>query len=296
MEILAAFACSHTGLILTRKDEARTAQRDAVFGAFQRIRERVESVRPDAIVMVAADHQRAFPLSGIPAFSIGVGPRAEGLGDAGLPPCEVPVNQRVGQVILEGCLQREIDLAFSESVEIDHAFVMPLSLITPNFEVPIVPLWQNCNVPPQPTFERSRVVGRAIGDSLRSGPSGRVVVIATGGLSHWVGDDDRREFMHRPAGERYAEIGAHPVTLTATGHINDTFDREFLDHAANGRLGSFIREWSPQRIEDEAGNGAQELRTWVMAAAIVGDAPATVLAYEPVAEWLTGCGAVEFTI
>lgn len=296
MDIVGAFACSHTGLIVTRKDDAKAAQRDAVYGAFEKIRQRLETLRPDALLMIAADHQRAFPLSGIPAFAIGLGPVAKGLGDAGLQPCEVPVNQHVGQAVLEGCLRRDIDLTFSEQVEIDHAFVMPLSLLTPKWDVPIVPFWQNCNVPPQPTFQRSRTVGKAIADSLRAGGPGKVVVIATGGLSHWVGDDERQEFMHRPAGERYSEIGAHPVTLTATGRVNEKFDHQFLDYATSGKLAKFVDEWTPEHLESEAGNGAQELRTWVMAAAIAGDAPATLLGYEPVAEWLTGCGAIEFKI
>lgn len=296
MDIIAAFACSHTGLIITRKDEASPVQRDAVYGTFAKIRDRVSELRPDALLMIGADHQRAFPLSGVPAFSIGVGPTAQGLGDAGLPTCEVAVNQNVGQAVLEGCLQRDIDLAFSERVEIDHGFAMPLSLITPQWDVPIVPLWQNCNVPPQPTFQRSRTVGKAVASSLRAAGPGRVVLVATGGLSHWVGDEARREFMLRPAGERLGEIAAHPVTLTATGAINEEFDRAFLHHAASGRLPQFIDQWSPARVEEEAGNGAQELRTWVMAAAAVEDAPARVLGYEAVAEWLTGCGGIEFVV
>lgn len=296
MDIVGAFACSHTGLIITRKDDAGPAQRDAVYGAFAKIRERIEALKPDALFMIAADHQRAFPLSGIPAFSIGLGPVAKGLGDAGLQPCEVPVNQRVGQAVLEGTLKRDVDLAFSEQVEIDHAFVMPLSLITPRFDVPIVPFWQNCNVPPQPTFKRSRTVGKAVGEAVRAGGAGKVVVIATGGLSHWVGDEERQDFMHRPAGERLAEIGSHPVTLTATGRINEKFDHQFLDYATSGKLGKFVEEWTPEHVEEEAGNGAQELRTWVLGASIVGDAPARLLGYEPVAEWLTGCGAIEFKV
>jgi hypothetical protein len=296
MDVVAAFACSHTGLIVTRKDDAPAGQRDAVYGMFAKIRDRVSELRPDALVVIAADHQRAFPLSGIPAFSVGVGPTAEGMGDAGLPTCRVDVHQQIGQAVLEGCLQRDVDLAFSERVELDHGFVMPLSLITPQWDVPIVPIWENCNVPPQPSFQRSRTVGRALAGALRAAGPARVVVIGTGGLSHWVGDEERREFMRRPAGERLARIADHPVTLTATGAINQDFDRAFLDHAAAGQLAQFIREWSPARVEEEAGNGAQELRTWVMTAAAVDDAPARVLGYEAVSEWLTGCGAVEFAL
>ena len=49
-------------------------------------------------------------------------------------------------------------------------------------------------------------------------------------------------------------------------------------------------------MEEVAGNGAQELRNWITTAAIVDDARARVLAYEPVAEWLTGTAVVRFEV
>jgi len=45
-------------------------------------------------------------------------------------------------------------------------------------------------------------------------------------------------------------------------------------------------------IERDGGNGGQEIRNW---AALLGAVPGwkgEVLAYEPVAEWITGCAAV----
>jgi 2,3-dihydroxyphenylpropionate 1,2-dioxygenase len=39
-----------------------------------------------------------------------------------------------------------------------------------------------------------------------------------------------------------------------------------------------------------AGNGGQELRTWLVMAAALGFAPGTPLAYAPMTEWLTGMG------
>jgi hypothetical protein len=173
---------------------------------------------------------------------------------------------------------------------------MPLSLLTPRFDVPIAPVAQNCNVPPRPSLRRSRELGRAIGESVRAGPGGRAVVIGTGGLSHWVGSPTRRAFMNRPAGTRLAELAAHPVALEETGAINQEFDQQFLDHVVAGQLAEFAATWTPERVEGVAGNGAQELRNWITTAAIVGDARATVLAYEPVAEWLTGTAVVRFAV
>jgi hypothetical protein len=296
MEIVGAFACSHAGLIVARRDRAPAAQRERIFGAYQALGQEIARLRPDAVVVVATDHLQVFPLASVPAFSIGVGPVATGLGDGGLAPCTVPVHQGLAQAILDGCLERGVDLAFSEKVSIDHSFVMPLSLVVPHLDIPIVPLMQNCNVPPRPTFGRSRELGRAVRESIRGGPGGRAVVIGTGGLSHWVGSATRRAFMNRPAGTRLAQLAEHPVVLEETGEINQEFDRRFLDLVVAGRLAEFVAAWTPERVEEAAGNGAQELRNWITTAAIVDDARAAVLAYEPVAEWLTGTAVVRFEL
>lgn len=296
MDVVDAYACSHAGLIYTRVEEPPASQRDAVYGAFATIKEAIERERPDAVVIVATDHQQAFPLTGVPMFAIGVGPQAVGLGDAGIPPCTVPVHQPLAQAVLEGCIGREIDLVFCEEVKIDHSFVCPLTFVTPRFDVPIVPIVQNCNVPPLPTLRRSHDVGRAIRESILEGPPGRAIVIGTGGLSHWVGSEDRMEFMNRPAGTRLAEVGQHPVEIADTGLINEVFDRAFLDALKGGMATSFIEEWTSERVEAEAGNGAHEVRNWLLAAAMAGDAPLETMAYEPVEEWLTGTAVARFRL
>ena len=43
-----------------------------------------------------------------------------------------------------------------------------------------------------------------------------------------------------------------------------------------------------------AGNGAHEIRSWLTVAGAVFPAKARVLAYEPIAPWITGMGAVVF--
>ena len=296
MEIVGAYACSHAGLIVARRDRAPAGQAARAFSAYAAARDEIARVRPDALVVVATDHQQAYPLTNVVPFSIGVGPVAKGLADAGLPPCAVPIHQPLAQAILTGCGERGVDLAFSEAPSIDHSFVMPLSLLVPGLDVPIVPITQNCNVPPRPTFGRSRELGRAVRESIRGGPGGRAVVIGTGGLSHWVGSATRRAFMNRPAGTRLAQLAEHPVVLEETGEINQEFDRRFLDLVVAGRLAEFVAAWTPERVEEAAGNGAQELRNWITTAAIVDDARAAVLAYEPVAEWLTGTAVVRFEL
>ena len=293
MDLVAGYAASHAGLIVSRRDRGPGDSVQRIFQAFEAVRDEIRSLEPDAVIIIATDHMKAFPLEGVPQFSIGVGAVARGLGDGGVPPCDVPVHQEFAQVILEGAVAGGVDLAFSEEVAIDHSYVVPLMLITPNLDIPIIPITQNCNVPPRPTFRRSFEVGRVIGDVIRSGPDGRVVVIGTGGLSHWVGSDDRRAFVDRPAGTRIVDRDNHPVEIEETGNINVTWDLGFLETMGKGDFGGFLDEWSEAEVEAAAGNGAHEIRNWLTAAGLM-RAPISTLAYEPIAEWLTGTAVGRF--
>ncbi|MBV9324331.1 MAG: hypothetical protein JO352_11140 [Chloroflexi bacterium] len=297
MQLVGAFACSHAGFLITHFDQASAAKRDAVYAGFATMRERIASLAPDALIVVATDHGRVYPLTHQPQFVIGVGPRATGIGDAGLPGCEVAIHQPVAQAVLEGCVDEGVDLAFTEDVSIDHSFVTPLMLATPELSIPIVPIVQNCRMRPMPTLRRSRAVGQAIGRAIRDSPrSERVVVIGTGGLSHWVGDERRRSFMLQPAGTRYAHESEYPLVLPATGPVNDAFDHEFLQNLVRGRTAEFVGEWPNDRLEETAGNGAHEVRNWLLVAGLTDDAPAKVLAYAAVPEWHTGSAVAAFDI
>ena len=295
MEIVSAFACSHAGLVITRGNQATAAQRDAVFGAYKQMGDAILAAAPDAIVIVGTDHGRIYPLTAVPQFTIGVSTTATGIGDAELPAVTVPLHQRFAQTILDGALRGGVDLAYSEESKIDHSFVMPLMLAFGESPLPIVPIAQNCNYPPLPTLTRSYDVGRILGDAVRSGPPGRVALIATGGLSHWVGTEEQQRFRRGPAGTRYGRQ-AGPITITDSGPVNAAFDRAFLDVMCRGTTPAWLLEYDTGRLYDEAGNGAQEVRNWLLAAGAVRDRPAHVLAYADVAEWLTGTAVLQFDL
>jgi 2,3-dihydroxyphenylpropionate 1,2-dioxygenase len=76
--------------------------------------------------------------------------------------------------------------------------------------------------------------------------------------------------------------------------VNESFDREFLAAICAGRARDFIRDWSAQRVEQAAGNGAQEIRNWLLIAGLTGDRPGQLLGYTPVGAWLTGVAVVQF--
>ncbi|HLG71477.1 MAG TPA: hypothetical protein VK009_13705 [Chloroflexota bacterium] len=297
MDIVGAFACSHAGLIVERRDQAPEKQRETMYGAYARMGQIIRDLNPDAVVMVGTDHGRIYPLVHSPQYVIGVSQSAHGTGDATLPECDVAIHQPLAQALLAGALDQGVDFAFSEEMRIDHSFVTVLMLSDPDFRFPIVPLVQNCNVPPRPKLSRSWEVGHKLGEALRSGPAGRVVVVGTGGLSHWVGSAERRAFQSRPAGTRLPHMSdIPPLKLDPTGPINEDFDREFLSLMKQGKAREFAAEWSNERLEETAGNGAHELRNWLTVAGMVNDRPVHLLAYEAVAEWLTGFGVVQFDL
>lgn len=294
MQLVAAFACSHAGLMITRKGLGEPAREQAIYDAFTRLGEELLAAEPDAVIIFATDHQANYKLDHVPAFTIGVGPIARGLGDAGVEARDYPVNQQVAQLLLEGSLAAGVDLAFSEDPGIDHSFVTPLLLALGERTVPIVPVIQNCNVPPRPVLRRSHQVGQ-IFRSVLADSRARIAVIGTGGLSHWVGSPQRQEFMRRPAGTRLSTMHEYPVTLTDTGEINEDFDRKLLTVAGHGGWAEIV-SWSPEEIEQSAGNGAQEIRNWLSAAGLAGDAPLRTLAYEAIPEWLTGTAVARFEL
>jgi aromatic ring-opening dioxygenase catalytic subunit (LigB family) len=295
MEIVGAYACSHAGLFISRGDRAPSDQRDSVYGGFAEMGRQIRDLAPDAIVLVATDHGRIYPLACVPQFTIGVSESAAGIGDSDLPKFTLPVHQRFAQAVLDGALADGVDLAFSEEMQIDHSFITPLMLAFGEDFMPIVPISQNCNVPPLPALNRSYEVGAKLGRAIRGGPAGRVVVIGTGGLSHWVGTVEQQQFNRSPAGTRL-QHGKRTVTIQDVGPINTDFDHAFLQTMCKGETKSFLREWNSVRLYEEAGNGAQEIRNWLLVAGLVEDRPAQILAYEPVREWLTGTAVLKFQV
>ena len=295
MEIVGAYACSHAGLLITRSDNAPAAQRDAVFAAFEEMGNAIRAAKPDAVVLIGTDHgNKIYPLSNMTQFTIGVSESAEGIGDAGLPACTLPIHQKFAQAVLEGLIAEGVDMGFSENTKIDHSIVTPMMLAFGEKPLPIIPIAQNCNCPPLPTFTRSYDVGVKLRKAIEAGPPGRVVVVGTGGLSHWVGTDEQQQFRRRPAGTRLSSGSSATITIDDVGEINDTFDREFIATVCAGGTPSFLREWDNERVYVDAGNGAQEIRNWILVAGLMNDAKARLLAYEPVREWLTGTGLIAF--
>jgi aromatic ring-opening dioxygenase catalytic subunit (LigB family) len=266
--IVGAFAASHSPGITGWPERAPQHARVAVENAYADVRRRIEQLDPDAVVAVSVEHFTNFHLGNLPAFAIATG-------DSYLGPAtpemaafldveqhRYPGAAAVGRHLYAAALDAEFDPALVEGgLEFDENFCVPLKHLDPDSRYPLVPVIVNGVNPPWPTPKRCYDFGRMIRRAVenQSGAE-RVVVLATGGLSHWVG-------------------------LPESGDINEEFDRDFIARLESGdreRLTAYTRE-----DIDRAGNGAHEIRTWLVAAGAAG-AGFDVLAYEPVSAWLTG--------
>jgi 2,3-dihydroxyphenylpropionate 1,2-dioxygenase len=306
--IVLGVAASHSTLMNTHWDEVEHLPEAHEFRAgLHKAAELIADARPDAIVIIGSNHFRGFFLDMMPAIAIGVG-ECVGAGEAGTPAGPLHVYTAIARDLAFGLVERGFDPAFSLRLTVDHGITHSLQHLVPKLDVPIVPIVINMFAPPLPTLHRIHDLGVAIGEHLRTdGRSARVVVIASGGLSHrlpwpkWfdtLSEDDRFLVDAWLNGRsRWSEYEARrrQIIRTARADINADFDRELLALLETGdteALRALSRELSAERIDDVAGNGAQEIRSWIAMAASLGPFRATTLAYAPIDAWLTGMGVL----
>jgi len=186
---------------------------------------------------------------------------------------------------------------------VDHGISQPYSVLD-GARTPMVAVMVNGGGAPRPALSRCFAFGRAVGAAIRAwDAAGRVAILASGGLSHWVRPvsaddpditaDTLRHVIHgRATVESYSASRDAGVAQRrregATGRVSPDWDRDFLAALAAGELDRIFAQ-SDAAIEAAAGNGAHEVRAW-LAAAGAWNGPVHVLAYEPVPTWVTGMG------
>ncbi|MFJ7618234.1 catechol 1,2-dioxygenase [Rhodococcus erythropolis] len=302
-KIVLGIGASHSTLMNTHWEETtHKAEAERFRDALYLSREKIAASKPDVVLILGSNHFRGFWLDLIPAFTLGVG-ECISSGESGTPkgPQRVDVDfaRHLANELIEG---GRFDLAYSARLQIDHGQSHAIQYLLDGIDVPIVPLVVNVFAPPLPTFKRCEELAKALRDAVASYPADtRVVVIASGGLSHRLPWPDWRDphgededFMVRAwldGRENWSDydVRRRQIIRAADAAITPEFDDRILDLFASGKA-SELAEFTTQQIEDEAGNGAQELRTWLMMAAMLDYIPGERLAYEAIPEWLTGMG------
>lgn len=243
MSLVFAGVCSHGPGITARADMARPEDRDDYHAAMHDMRAMLDATKPDATIIVAAEHFANFFMNNMPAFAVGMGESYTGpIEDPDwlkIPTRTVRGDPALGKRLIAEMMQT-VDVAYAEEWQFDHGIMVPLSFLDPNNSKTIIPANINCQGPPLTPLHRAWAFGEAIRRAADAVPE-RIALVCTGGISHWPATPD-------------------------SGKINEEWDRDFMDRfLANDR--ERLLDYTDEDTYREAGQGGFEIRTLIAAAA-----------------------------
>jgi 2,3-dihydroxyphenylpropionate 1,2-dioxygenase len=267
-----------------------------------RVQRAVAELRPDTIVVIGPDHFHGNFYDVMPPFVLGV-EVANGFGDYGSTSGPIPVNSQLAWSVHDGLTTAGFDIALSYSLTIDHGLVQGYEMITGGTQLPMVPIVVNTAAPPLPSMGRCLGLGKALGEAIRSSDfMGRVLIAASGGLSHWLPSNDprdpsvageKRESLIHGRQDAQAFAAAREPKVRAMGgdpsaRVSSDWDGWFLDQLESQQLEA-VAAMGDKALEDAAGSGGHEIRAWLIGQQAA-DLPLVWTSYEPVPEWITGMG------
>jgi aromatic ring-opening dioxygenase catalytic subunit (LigB family) len=268
MTIAYSCAISHAPGIVAWVDAAPKEQKDVLYAGLARLHDEFVAAKVDEIILLTSEHWANFFLDHISAFCVGRGSHFQGPLEPWLKmdKVQVPGDPDLATEVIERCYEAGIEPGFTHELAFDHGSMIPLHFLTPNMEIPVVPVVFNTLASPQPSARRCMELGRVVGDVAQRSRK-RIAIVATGGMSH-----DPGEVRH--------------------GFIDEAFDRRFLQHMAGADL-TALSDYSTADLL-AAGAGAVELLSWIALAGALGAYSGEVVAYEAVRPWATGIGLMTF--
>ncbi len=273
-EIVATIALSHAPGLTGWLDKATEEEQRNLKNGYAELGRLLRETRPDVIVGIANDHVLNLPIDSGINFCVGTashwsGPAAWFKAWLNVPDYEVAGHRDLARTIVRECDRRGLAMAFRDELLFDDNWSVPLYYLTPDYDIPLVPIHMNCVVPPVPTAEHCYHVGKTIADIIRRHrPDGeRVALMATGGLSH------------DPGGPKYFQV-------------DEAFDRWFLALLEAGDPDTVVSEMTFDRMVAAGDGGTPELLAWIAVMGAVGDRKARTICYEPAVALRCGMGAV----
>ena len=271
MSLVFAAVCSHAPGITGRAHLAEPARKDALHGELYRLGESLREARPDALIVIAAEHFANFFMDNMPAYAIGMADRYEGPiedpGWLGIARTRVPGNAALSQRLIADVMN-DVDVAFAEEWKFDHGIMVPLHFLTPRFDLPVIPVNINCQGPPLTPLKRAWAFGAALRRACDAVPE-RIALVGTGGISHWPATPD-------------------------SGKVNEAWDRDFLDRWARNDRDALL-DYTDAATYRDAGQGGFEIRTFIAVAAAA-RGKGEIRHYEPIPIFSVGCTVATMAI
>jgi len=274
-ELLAA-APKHSDAMVT--EDRMVAAYERTFEAIAELKRQIDATPLDVLIIAGDDQHELFADTMMPALAVYYGEtirnaarrevsRDHWYGRAQMERLEpdkdahYPVHSRLALHLISGLSERQFDVCavgglVGEQYE-GHAYSYIHRTYLPGRTLPVVPLLLNTYYPPnQVTPTRCVQFGRHLKELVQSYPEDlRVGIIASGGLSHFVVDED--------------------------------LDRGVIE-AIKSKNHDHLAGLDPKRLQA----GSSEIRSWIVTAAAVSDLDLKWMAYIPAYRTpaLTGIG------
>lgn len=272
-KLAGVFAASHAPLLARDWHLFGDALKADVTSAYQQLGARLNAAKADIIVEIAPDHWSNFFINNLPSVCIGVAETHLGPPEPFMKPFghdTLPGDAAFGQFLLETALEDGFEPSVSHQMKLDHGFSLPLWRMELEPLPRIVPIVINSLEPPMPTIARCFQWGDLIAKAIAAYPADvRIAVVASGGLSHSIGE---------------ASMGA----------IDEPFDAGCIAAFEAGGERT-VRDFLDRALA-AAGNGAAEVRNWCAAHAAAGNRGFELIAYHAIPEVYVGCAWAAWNI
>ena len=211
----------HAPQFFTMPETEDKANVERVRAVAREIGDKLKAMKPDLWIIFSNDHAEQFFHNVAPPFTIHVG--GEATGDFAGRKFHWKIPSEIGFELVRELYRQNFDPAFTSTAKIDYAIGIPLTHI--GLTDPVLPIFVNAYLPPQPTPERCYAFGQAVARSV--GALGlKTVILASGGMSHFPGTN------------RYGNPGARlgqPAVGKARGRQAEIPDRLRRDRARRHR-------------------------------------------------------------
>src|SRR5438445_7119828 len=208
---------------------------------------RLRALKPDLWIIFSNDHADQFIPSTAPPFNVHVG--GEASGDFAGRKFHWKIPSEIAFEIVRQLYRQNFDPAFTSTAKIDYAIGIPLTHL--GHTDPVLPIYVNAYLPPQPPMERCYAFGQAVARTVTA-LGLKTVVLASGGMSHFPGTD------------RYSNPELD-------------WDTRALEKLKSGNLKSLIG-YDETELDD---TGNIELRCWACAAGALGERKPDIVSLDP---------------
>lgn len=262
--IVGGFATAH--ILMKRGSGGEAGER--VFAGIKRLGEMARGLRPNLMIVISSEHYYNASTESKARISVVSDAVLVPFGDLGLPRDPFPGAPRLAADLVLASESVGIDLQSACDYRPDHGVVLPARIIDPSRTIPVLPIIVNTGLATPPSTAQCFSLGELIRSVVSTAlpAAERVIVVGTGGLSHWLGVPDM-------------------------GKTNPEFDARVLAAFEAGDAAR-LTQWSLADVESEGGNGGLEVLCWMVMAGAVPGVRAERVYYENVEPWISGMGGI----